>query len=122
MSHLKELGKNLNSNSKYDNFIALGDLNAEPTNEALYDFCQVYGCSNIVKENTCYKNLENPSCIDLIITNRPRSFQGTKTIETGLEIKESETLDIFKNKIKQWIPLQCPCRLCLTYLPQIGFL
>ena len=28
----------------------------------------------------------------------------------------------FKNKIKQWMPLQCPCRLCLTYLPQIGFL
>ena len=84
MSHLKELGKNLDSNSKYDNFIVLGDLNAEPTSEALYDFCQVYGCSNIVKENICYKNPENPSCVDLIITNRPISFKGTKTIETGL--------------------------------------
>ena len=51
------------------------------------------------------------------------SFLGSKIWElVPLEIKESETLDIFKNKIKQWIPLQCPCRLCLTYLPQIGFL
>ena len=37
-SHLKELGKNLDFNSKYDNFILLGDLNAEPTNEAVNDF------------------------------------------------------------------------------------
>ena len=96
MSHLKELGKNLDSNSKYDNFIVLGDLNAEPTNEALYDFCQVYGCSNIVKENTCYKNPENPSCVDLIITNRPRSFQGTKTIETGLSDFHKMSLTIMK--------------------------
>ena len=51
------------------------------------------------------------------------SFLGPKIRESvPLEIKESEILDIFKNKIKQWIPLQCPCRLCLTYLPQIGFL
>ena len=44
-SHLKELGKNLDFNSKYDNFILLGDLHAEPTNEAVNDFCQVYDCS-----------------------------------------------------------------------------
>ena len=51
------------------------------------------------------------------------SFLGPKIWElVPIEIKESETIDIFKNKIKQWIPLKCPCRLCLTYLPQIGFL
>ena len=47
-SHLKELGKNLDFNSKYDSFILLGDLNAEPTNEAVYDFYQVYDCINII--------------------------------------------------------------------------
>ena len=74
----------------------LGDLNAEPTSEALYDFCQVYGCSNIVKENICYKNPENPSCVDLIITNRPISFKGTKTIETGLSDFHKMSLTIMK--------------------------
>ena len=35
------------------------------------------------------------------------SFWGPKIWElVPLEIKESETIDIFKNKIKQWIPLQ----------------
>ena len=27
-------------------------------------------------------------------------------------IKESPTLDIFKDRIKSWIPSGCPCRLC----------
>ena len=48
-SNLKELGKNLDFNSKYDNLILLGDLNAERTNEVLNDFCQLYNCSNIKK-------------------------------------------------------------------------
>ena len=54
-SHLKELGKNLDFNSKYDNFILLRDLDAEPT-EAVNDLCQVYDCSNIVKKNQKFGN------------------------------------------------------------------
>ena len=38
------------------------------------------------------------------------------------ELKALESLDIFKTQIKKWIPLKCPCRLCRTYLPQIGFI
>ena len=32
-------------------------------------------------------------------------------------IKDSETLNIFKSKIKMWVPEKCPCRLCKTYIP-----
>ena len=84
-NHLKEIGKNMdNYSSKYDNFILLGDLNSEPTESAVRDFCQIYGCKNLIKENTCFKNQEKPSCIDLIITNRPKCFQNSVAIETGL--------------------------------------
>ena len=38
------------------------------------------------------------------------------------DIKDSNSLPTFKSKIKQWIPSSCPCRLCKTYLPQIGFI
>ena len=38
------------------------------------------------------------------------------------EIKDSDTLQIFKAKIKKWAPVECPCRLCKIYLPQIGFI
>ena len=37
------------------------------------------------------------------------------------EIKDSDTLQIFKVKIKKWVPVECPCRLCKIYLPQVGF-
>ena len=38
------------------------------------------------------------------------------------EIKDSDTLQIFKAKIKKWLPVECPCRLCKVYLPQVGFI
>ena len=84
-NHLKEIDKNLdNYYSKYDNFILLGDLNSEPTESAVKDFCEIYSCKNLIKDNTCFKNPLKPSCIDLIITNRPKSFQNYVTVETGL--------------------------------------
>ena len=72
-NHLKEKGKNLdNYSSKYDNFIFLVDLNSEPTESAVRGFCQSYDCKNLLKDNTCFKNPEKPSYIDLIITNMPK--------------------------------------------------
>ena len=38
------------------------------------------------------------------------------------DIKDSESLDIFKRKIKKWIPSECPCRLCKKYVLQVGFI
>ena len=35
-------------------------------------------------EPTCYKNPDNPTSIDLILTNKPLSFKNTYVIETGL--------------------------------------
>ena len=37
-------------------------------------------------------------------------------------LKDSESLDTFKRKIKKFIPLECPCRLCKTYVPQVGLI
>ena len=52
--------------------------------DAMNVFCTTYNFKNLVKEPTCYKNADNPSCIDLIITNKPSYFQMTTVIETGL--------------------------------------
>ena len=38
------------------------------------------------------------------------------------EIKDSKTLNVFKTKIKKWVPRECPCRLCKTYVPQVEFI
>ena len=71
---VKKLG---NYSSKYDHLILLGDLNSEPTESAVRDFCEIYSCKNLIKHNTYFKNPSKPSCIDLIITNRPKSFQNS---------------------------------------------
>ena len=39
---------------------------------------------NLGKEPACYKNPNNPSYIDLFLTNTIRSFQETQVFEVGL--------------------------------------
>ena len=38
------------------------------------------------------------------------------------DIKNSETLQEFKIKVKKWKPEGCTCRLCKTYITQVGFI
>ena len=37
-------------------------------------------------------------------------------------IKNSESLSVFKIKIKQWFLINCSCRLCRQYLQYVGCL
>ena len=37
-----------------------------------------------MKERTCYKNPGNPSCINLFLTSKPKTFQCITTIETDI--------------------------------------
>ena len=62
----------------------IGDLNAEPTEAIVSDFCEIYNLKHLIKDKTCFKNTTKPTCIDLIITNRPKCFQDSVVIETGL--------------------------------------
>ena len=62
----------------------MGDFNADIGDKFMGDFCESYNLSSLIKESTCYKNPENPSCINLILTNSPHSFQCSSAIETGL--------------------------------------
>ena len=45
--------------------------------------CDIFNLTNIVKRNTCFTK-NNKSTIDLLLTNKPMSFQMTNTAETGL--------------------------------------
>ena len=39
-----------------------------------------------------------------------------------LHCKNSSNLGIFKSRIKEWIPVNCPCRLCKHFIYGVGFL
>ena len=82
--YLEEIGMALDVYSQYDKYLLAGDFNIEEQETILSDFLFEYNAKNLVKEKTCFKNLDNPSCVDLFITNSFRSFKNTTTISTGL--------------------------------------
>ena len=62
----------------------LGDLNSESKDSSLNDFSNVNNFKSLDKELTCFKNPNKPSCIDSFLKNRPRCYQYTSTVETGM--------------------------------------
>ena len=61
--------------------------------------CAAYNLKNLAKEPKCIKNVDNPSCIDLILTNKPLYFQMTTVIDTG--ISDFHKLTLKSSFIKQ---------------------
>ena len=85
--------------------------------------------------NEIFQFFENPvyehrSGVHLPSRNSRTVFFGTESIiklEAKLwymipgNIKSSESLNVFKSKIKYWTPNHCPCRTCEICIGQVGF-
>ena len=67
-------------------------------------FCDSYEFKNLIKDATFYKNPENPSYIDLILTNNPNSFQNSGVIETGLSDFHNMTVNVMKTTFEKLKP------------------
>ena len=73
--HMDSVGKAIDFfTTNFENFLLVGDFNAEESNNSVKDFCDVYGFKHLIKESTCYKNANNPKCINLMLANKNRSF------------------------------------------------
>ena len=93
-----------------------------------------------------YKNLSPPLISDLFTVRENNynlrkcsyfSIPYVKTVYHGSEsisnlgpriwnlvpdnLKQIDEVSSFKREIKNWIPDECPCRLCKTYIPHVGF-
>ena len=88
--HLDAIRKSLDAlSTKYENIVLLGDFSTYVVDDdALQLFWKFYSLYSLIKQSTCFKNPENPSCIDLILTNKPRSFQ-TKCLKQTTEFLKS---------------------------------
>ena len=62
----------------------LGDFNSCLEDSPMKKFEEIYKLRNLIKEPTYFKNPENPTSIDLTLTNKPLSFKNTYVIETEL--------------------------------------
>ena len=79
----------------------MGDFNAEISEPNLASFCTIYNFKSLINKPACYKNPDNPSCINLILTNCPNYFQNLSTFETGLSDFHKLILTLFKSQILQ---------------------
>ena len=96
-NHLQEIGKGLQYySSKYENFIVLVDFNAEMSNPHMSEFCALYNLTNLIKEPTCYKNVDKTTSFDHILTNHARCFQQSGIHETGLSDFHKLTFTVLK--------------------------
>ena len=68
----------------YDNLFLMGDFNVQPEEDIMKDFCSSYNLKHLITVPTCFKNVDNPSTVDLMLTNKYRSFTKSSVLETGL--------------------------------------
>ena len=60
--------------------------------------------SHLTKQPKSYKNIESPSCTDLILTNKAKPFQSTYAIETGLSDFHRMTISVLKMCFRKLLP------------------
>ena len=66
-----------------ENFVLFGDFNMSTENSNLKNFMCSFDLESLINSPTCYKSI-NPTCIDLILTNKKNHFMKSATFETGL--------------------------------------
>ena len=99
----------------HEKVLLAGDLNAQENESCINNFITKHDLKNIVKEPPCSKNTENPTCIDLFITNVPNSSPVTKTITTELSNFHKMVLTVLKNKFIKQKPKEVEYR-CYRYV------
>ena len=76
--------------------MVIRDFSVEVNDSAMSVFSDSYDIKNLMKEPTCYKNPNKLSCIDLMLTNKPRSFKHSCVIETDLSDLHRITVTVMK--------------------------
>ena len=64
-------------------------------------FFNLNGLKSLINEPTCFKNPGKPTCIDLILANRPTYFQLSTAPEAGLSDFNLLTIIKFKMGFKK---------------------
>ena len=94
--YFRQIGFALDVYSRFDKFLLAGDVNVPEDDINIAEFMTDFHAKNLVKEATCFKSINNPSCIDLFITNSYLSFQNTTTVATGLSDFHKMTVTVLK--------------------------
>ena len=64
------------------------------------EVCDTLGFKSLIKDVTCYKNPKSPGSTDLILTNKPHSFQITCVVNTGSSDLLGMRVAVLKHPLK----------------------
>ena len=101
--YFNNLDEALDLYSRYDKKLLIGDFNTE-VSDVLSILLHQYDLENLVKGKTCFKNANNPSTIDLFLTNNSLAFQNTTTTFTGLSNCHKLVLTVLKTTFSKKNP------------------
>ena len=93
------LKRSLDLCSKFDKLMIIEYLNAELNMENAWNF--LWKLSNLMKVRASYKNPERFLCIDLPLTNEPKSFQSSSAVETGLSDFHKMAVTLMKTTLER---------------------
>ena len=83
-----------------DCFVVMEDLNTDTSDKSkdkscyLSDLCDTFSLKNIITGKTCFQKTTD-TLIDILLTNRPRSFLKTGIFEAGLSDHHKLILSFF---------------------------
>ena len=104
--------------------------------QAIQRLCiEIYKCINGIsvgnfKDLFELKDPHSNSNLDLKIPSVNSEFNGKGSLryfgpviwnKIPNEIRNLSPLNSFKSKIKNWKPVDCPCRICKTFISGVGF-
>ena len=81
--YFNNLDKAIDLYSYYDKKLLVGDFNTE-VSDVLSIFLHQHDLENLAKDKICFKNANNPTTIDLFLTNNSLVLQNTATSFIGL--------------------------------------
>ena len=90
----------------FGKFLLAGDFNIEEADTVMSEFLFNNDSKNLVQQKTCFKITNNPSCINLFVTNSHKSFQNTITFSSGLSDFFKMILTILKSTFPKVTPKQ----------------
>ena len=74
--------------NKYDNVIAIGDLNfnilKSACSQPLLNICDLFDLQNVVTKPTCFPRNSAPSLLDVILTNKRKLISNICNFSCGL--------------------------------------
>ena len=106
---------------KYENILIRGYLNINfknqekgDTHSHLSHLCDTFSLSNLANGVICFKS-ENGTCIDVMLTNRPRCFHNTRLIEIGLSDCHKMVVFAIRAFFKRLASKEIECRNFKTF-------